>query len=52
MIWRIEGRASSFSYYLGRNVDGQPVRMRSAPDEVKEKTKKKTMEVQSCDHCR
>ncbi len=29
------------SKYLGRNVDGQPVRMRSAPAEVKEKTKKK-----------
>jgi len=29
------------SKYLGRNVDGQPVRMRSAPDEVKAKTKKK-----------
>ena len=35
------------SKYLGRNVDGQPVRMRSAPDEVKEKTKKKTTEVKS-----
>jgi len=35
------------SKYLGRNVDGQPVRMRSAPDEVKEKTKKKTMAVKS-----
>jgi transposase len=35
------------SKYLGRNVDGQPVRMRSAPDEVKEKTKKKTVEVKS-----
>jgi len=30
------------SKYLGRNVDGQPVRMRSAPAEVREKTKKKT----------
>ncbi len=29
------------SKYLGRNVDGQPVRMRCAPAEVKEKTKKK-----------
>jgi hypothetical protein len=35
------------SKYLGRNVDGQPVRMRSAPDEVKEKTKKKTAEAKS-----
>jgi transposase len=35
------------SKYLGRNVDGQPVRMRSAPDEVKEKTKKKAMEIKS-----
>ena len=35
------------SKYLGRNVDGQPVRMRSAPDEVKEKTKKKTVEIKS-----
>ncbi|MHC1687842.1 MAG: IS1634 family transposase [Methanothrix sp.] len=35
------------SKYLGRNVDGQPVRMRSAPDEVKEKTKKKTAIVKS-----
>jgi len=35
------------SKYLGRNVDGQPVRMRSAPDEVKEKTKKKTVAVKS-----
>ena len=35
------------SKYLGRNVDGQPVRMRSAPDEVKEKTKKKTTTVKS-----
>ena len=35
------------SKYLGRNVDGQPVRMRSAPDEVKEKTKKKTAPVKS-----
>jgi transposase len=29
------------SKYLGRNVDGQPVRMRSAPAEVKEKIKEK-----------
>jgi transposase len=35
------------SKYLGRNVDGQPVRMRSAPNEVKEKTKKKTASVKS-----
>ena len=35
------------SKYLGRNVDGQPVRMRSAPSEIKEKTKKKTAEVKS-----
>ncbi len=36
------------SKYLGRNVDGQPVRMRSAPEEVKEKTKKKkTMAIKS-----
>ena len=35
------------SKYLGRNVDGQPVRMRSAPDEVKEKTKKKTVAIKS-----
>ena len=35
------------SKYLGRNVDGQPVRMRSAPDEVKEKTKKKTAAIKS-----
>jgi len=35
------------SKYLGRNVDGQPVRMRSAPEEVKEKTKKKATIVKS-----
>jgi transposase len=35
------------SKYLGRNVDGQPVRMRSAPDEVKEKTKTKSMSFKS-----
>jgi transposase len=35
------------SKYLGRNVDGQPVRMRSAPDEVKVKTKKKTVAIKS-----
>jgi transposase len=35
------------SKYLGRNVDGQPVRMRSAPDEVKEKTKTKTVAIKS-----
>jgi len=29
------------SKYFCRNVDGQPVQMRSAPDEVKVKTKKK-----------
>ena len=35
------------SKYLGRNVDGQPVKMRSAPDEVKERAKKKTAVVKS-----
>jgi len=35
------------SKYLGRNVNGQPVRMRSAPDEVKEKAKKKPATVKS-----
>jgi hypothetical protein len=35
------------SKYLGRNVDGQPVRMRSAPDEVKDRTKKKTASIKS-----
>ena len=35
------------SKYLGRNVDGQPVRMRAAPDEIKEKTKKKSAAIQS-----
>jgi len=35
------------SKYLGRNVDGQPVKMRSAPAEVKEKTKKKPAAVKS-----
>jgi len=37
------------SKYLGRNIDGQPVRMRSAPDEVKAKTKtkKKTAAIKS-----
>ena len=35
------------SKYLGRNVDGQPVKMRSASYEVKEKTKKKTAAVKS-----
>ena len=35
------------SKYLGRNVDGQPVKMRSASDEVKEKMKKKTAAVKS-----
>jgi transposase len=35
------------SKYLGRNVDGQPVRMRSAPNEVKEKTKTKTLAIKS-----
>jgi len=35
------------SKYLGRNVDGQPVRMRAAPDEIKEKAKKKTATIQS-----
>jgi len=29
------------SKYLGRNIDGQPVQMRSAPDEIKAKTKNK-----------
>lgn len=35
------------SKYLGRNVDGQPVRMRSAPDEVKEKIKTKSISIKS-----
>ena len=35
------------SKYLGRNVDGQPVRMRSAPSDIREKTKKKNTEVKS-----
>jgi transposase len=35
------------SKYLGRNVDGKPVRMRSATDDVKEKTKKKTVAIKS-----
>jgi transposase len=35
------------SKYLGRNVDGQPVRMRSAPDEIKEMAKKKTASIKS-----
>jgi len=35
------------SKYLGRNIDGVPVRMRSAPDEVKAKVKKKLPSVQS-----
>src|SRR5512136_2669546 len=35
------------SKYLGRNVDGQPVRMRSASEELKEKTKKKYANVKS-----
>ena len=35
------------SKYLGRNVDGHPVRMRSASDDVKEKTKKKSAEIKS-----
>lgn len=35
------------SKYLGRNVDGQPVRMRSASSEVKEKAKKKLATIKS-----
>lgn len=35
------------SKYLGRNVNGEPVRMRSAPAELKEKTKKKPESVRS-----
>jgi hypothetical protein len=35
------------SKYLGRNVDGHPVRMRSAPDEIKIKTGKKLASVRS-----
>jgi transposase len=35
------------SKYLGRNVDGQPVRMRSASEDLKEKTKKKYADVKS-----
>lgn len=35
------------SKYLGRNIDGQPVKMRSAPDEIKEATKAKSMSVKS-----
>jgi transposase len=35
------------SKYLGRNVNGDPVRMRSAPAELKEKTKKKPASVRS-----
>jgi transposase len=35
------------SKYLGRNIDGHPVRMRSASDEIKVKTKKKLTSVRS-----
>jgi transposase len=35
------------SKYLGRNVDGHPVRMRSASDEIKLKTKKKLASARS-----
>ncbi|VVB63302.1 Transposase DDE domain protein [uncultured archaeon] len=35
------------SKYLGRNINGQPVRMRSAPAEVKEMTKKKSASIKS-----
>jgi transposase len=35
------------SKYLGRNVDGHPVRMRSASDEIKVKIKKKLTSVRS-----
>ena len=35
------------SKYLGRNVGGQPVRMRSASEDVKEKMKKKSADVKS-----
>ena len=31
------------SKYLGRNIDGQPVQMRKASAETKEKAKKKTI---------
>jgi transposase len=30
------------SKYIGRNIDGKPVRVRSAPDDIKAKTRKKT----------
>lgn len=35
------------SKYLGRNVDGQPVKMRSASDEVKEMMKTKSISIKS-----
>lgn len=31
------------SKYIGRNIDGKPVRVRSAPDDIKAKTRKKTL---------
>ena len=35
------------SKYIGRNIDGKPVRMRSAPDEVIAKTKKTAVTIRS-----
>lgn len=35
------------SKYLGRNIDGEPVRMRVAPDDIKVKTKKKPVHIRS-----
>jgi len=35
------------SKYLGRNVEGQPVKMRSAAEEVKEIIKTKSMSIKS-----
>jgi len=35
------------SKYLGRNVDGQPVKMRSASDEIKEMMKPKSISIKS-----
>jgi hypothetical protein len=35
------------SKYLGRNIDGQPVQMRKASAETKEKAKKKTITAKS-----
>lgn len=44
---RVKKQIRHKSRYLGRNVDGQPVRMRSASDDVKEKTKKRNLAVKS-----